>query len=176
MNRISFSSFPILVTERFALRQLTLEDDNEIFFLRSDNEVNKYLDRPTAKIIEDARQFINKINTSIAKNESIYWAVSLKDNPKLIGTVCLWNISDDGSNAEIGFELLPEFKGRGIMQEVIPVVINYAFGMMKLKSIDGQVDLDNVKSIKLMEKNGFTLREKLENTAIYSLHNPIKMG
>lgn len=55
------------------------------------------------------------------------------------------------------------------MQEVIPVVIKYGFEVMKLHSIDGEVDPRNVKSIKLMEKNGFQLGKKLENTDIYSL-------
>jgi len=171
MNRISFSPFPNLTTERFVLRQLTPEDDEKIFLLRSDKEINKYLDRPIAKIIEDARQFISKINTSFAKNESIYWAVSLKDNPKLIGTVCLWNISADGSNAEIGFELLPEFHGRGIMQEVLPAVIKFGFETMKINSISGEVDPLNMKSIKLMKKFGFIYKKRLENTEIYALQN-----
>ena len=148
MNRISFSPFPILATEHFVLRQLTPEDDNEIFFLRSDKEINKYLNRPIAKNTDDARKFIKKINTSISKNELIYWAVSFKDNSKLVGTVCLWNISTDGSNAEIGFELLTEFQGRGILQEVLPAVIKYVFETMNINFIAGEVDPLNMKSIK----------------------------
>jgi RimJ/RimL family protein N-acetyltransferase len=31
-------------------------------------------------------------------------------------------------------------QGKGIMQEVIPAVINYGFEVMKLKSINGEVD------------------------------------
>ena len=172
MSKINFTPFPLLTTERLTLRQLTLEDDNEIFRLRSDESVNKFLDRPIAKTIDDAIQFINKINKSIRKNELIYWAVTFKNHFKLIGTICLWNISDDCTSAEIGFELLPDHQGKGVMQAVLPIVIKYGFEIMKLNFIEGEVDPNNLKSIKLMEKNGFILQRRLKNTLIYSLQNP----
>jgi ribosomal-protein-alanine N-acetyltransferase len=172
MNKINSIPFPLLTTDRLILRQLILEDDNEIFLLRSDSEVNKYLDRPIAKTIDEARQFISKINNSIGKNELIFWAVCFKENPKLIATICLWNISEDTTTAEIGFELLPDYQGKGTMQEVLPIVIKYGFETMKLNSIEGEVDPNNSKSIKLMERNGFIFDKRLKNTEIYSVQNP----
>jgi len=171
MYKFTFTPFPNLITAHFNLRQLTLKDDNEIFLLRSDEKVNQFLDRPIAKTVDDARQFINKITTGIDKNKLIFWAISFKDRCKLIGTICLWNISDDDTKAEIGFELLPVYQGKRIIQEVLPIIIRYGFEMMRLKFIEGEVDPNNVKSIKLMEKNGFILKEKLSNTLIYSLQN-----
>jgi ribosomal-protein-alanine N-acetyltransferase len=102
----------------------------------------------------------------------IYWAITFNNQPNLIGTICLWNISDNGNIAEIGFELLPKFHGKEIMQEVLPIIINYGFETMGLNFIDGEVDPKNIKSIKLMEKNGFIYQKSLENTEIYSLQNP----
>jgi len=49
--------FPILTTERLTLRQLSTEDKEVIFKLRSDIETNKYLNRNPSKTIEDAIQF-----------------------------------------------------------------------------------------------------------------------
>lgn len=172
MQRIYFSQFPTLTSERLFLRQLTLEDANEIFRLRSDESVNKFLDRPIAKSMDDANQFTNKINDSIAKNELIYWAITLKNYFTLIGTICLWNISEDRTKAEIGFELLPDHQGKGIMREVLPIVIKFGFEIMKLNFIKGEVDPNNLTSIKLMEKNGFISHKRLQNTVIYSLQNP----
>jgi len=96
----------------------------------------------------------------------------LKGQPNLIGTICLWNISDKGTKAEIGFELLPEFHGKGTMQEVIPIIINYGFETMGLNFIDGEVDPKNLRSIKLMEKYGFVFNMRLKDMVIYSLRNP----
>jgi len=169
MAEINFTPFPSITTQRFKLRQLKMEDDNEIFAIRSDEDVAKYLDRPQAKTIDDARQFITKINNGIDKNEWIFWAIVPRNEHKLVGRVCLWNITEDKSTAEIGFELSPDAQGKGIMQEVLPKIIEYGFEEMNLQKIEGDVDPNNIKSIKLMEKYGFVYERKLENMLIYSL-------
>lgn len=171
MTEISFTPFPNLTTEHFNLRRLTQEDADEIFAIRSNVSVAKYLDRPIAKSIYEADHFIEKINNGIDKNESIYWVINFKNDSKFIGSICLWNILWEEMKAEIGFELFPEHQGKGIMQEVLPVIIKYGFGNMKLNEIEGEVDPENLKSIKIMTKNGFVLNRNLENTVVYSLKN-----
>jgi ribosomal-protein-alanine N-acetyltransferase len=109
--------FPVLTTERLTLRQLASGDERELFILRSDIEVNKYLDRPISKTIDDTRKFINKVNENIERNESLYWAIILTGKNALVGTVCLFGYSDENYKCEIGFELLPGFQGQGIMNE-----------------------------------------------------------
>lgn len=151
------------------MRQLRLADENEIFALRSDKRVNEFLDRPKANSIEDARQFINKINKGISSNELMYWGINLKNDLKLIGTICLWNISKEHFTAEMGYELQPGFQGKGIMQEAIIKIIDYGFAVMQLNSIDAETDPRNSSSIKLLERNGFVCTRKLTNTVIYSV-------
>lgn len=169
MDPINFFPFPKIETERFTLRQLKIEDENEIFALRSDEGVARYLDRPRAKSINDAREFIHKINSSISENELVYWAITQRGEDKVIGTICLWKISQQQAKAEIGFELLPAYQGRSIMQEVIPRVIEFGFKILNLKIIEGEVAPDNIKSIKLMERFGFKLKTTLNKTLLYVL-------
>ena len=153
-----FTPFPSLTTKNYSLRNLQLDDDHEIFALRSDDLINQYLDRPKANTLDDARSFISKIIENIGKNESIFWVVTPKDSARFLGTICLWNISRAEAKAEIGYELLRENHGKGIMQEIIPRVIQYAFEVMKLHSIEAELSPRNVKSVKLLEKNGFALQ------------------
>jgi ribosomal-protein-alanine N-acetyltransferase len=84
----NFFPFPVLQTERLILRQLSMQDEKEIFLLRSDESVNKHIDRPLATSLKDAQEFIKKINDYVAANESLYWAINFKNDKKLIGTVC----------------------------------------------------------------------------------------
>src|SRR5215216_3884918 len=70
MIDVSFTPFPFLTTENYALRNLMPEDAQEIFALRSSDEINKYLDRPKANTLDDARNFITKIIDGIAKERS----------------------------------------------------------------------------------------------------------
>ena len=155
MLQLNFTPFPNLITDRLVLRQLSVNDENEIFKLRSDESVNKYLSRSKANSVEEARAFINKINTSIHNNESLYWGITLKESSALVGTICLWNISKENETAEIGYELIPDSQGKGIMQEALLKVIEFGFENMKLKTIEAHTHPDNDSSTKLLEKNNF---------------------
>lgn len=154
LNR-TFTPFPILTTERLTLRQPGINDEREIFTLRSDSEINKYLDRPTANTIDEARNFINKVNENSNKNDSFYWAITFSDKNRLVGTICLFNFSDESDKCEIGFELLTNFQGNGIMKEAVEKVIDYAFNTIKVQKIEAFFHRDNRSSIKLLEKFSF---------------------
>lgn len=157
------------------------EDENEVFVLKSDEQVLQFLDSPKAKTVDEARQFIQKINAGITKNEWIMWAITPKDVDRLVGTVCLWNISQEASKADIGYELLPSFQGKGIMQEAVTAVIGYGFEHMELRSIRAVVSAENARSIELLERNHFvrkgmfkekqSYRDGIAEMAIYELTN-----
>ena len=151
----TLTPFPILTTERLTLRQLVINDDQEIFTLRSDGEINKYLDRQRSNTIDDARNFINKVNENINKGDSLYWAITLSDKNILVGTICLFGFSDENYKCEIGYELLTNFQGQGIMKEAVEKVIDYAFNTIKIQKIEASLHRDNQRSIKLLEKLTF---------------------
>ena len=176
MTTSIFTPFPILSTERLILRRLSDEDKNDIFLLRTDAEINKYLDRPRPTDISEVMDFIKKINSGIDNNEALYWAICLKEIPKLIGTICLWNFSADGQTAEIGYELKSEFQGQGIMHEAIDCIIRFGFDKISLKRIDAFTQQENTKSIGLLKRCNFLLEsEKIDEdhmlNRIYSLTN-----
>jgi ribosomal-protein-alanine N-acetyltransferase len=181
MPHIQFNPFPVLTTARLLLRQLTMEDEEEIYALRTDESVNRYLDRLKARTISDARKFIEKINNSIKNNELIIWGICLKQDPKLIGSICLWNIAKEDNKAEAGYELLPAYQGKGLMQEALAKVIDYGFDIMQLRTIEAFANVKNTQSAHLLEKlhftrdtlleNKLTGKEEYTNTIIYSLKN-----
>ena len=108
MLALNFDPFPLLSTERLLLRRIEESDVNEIFILRSDKRVMEFIERPAAKSIEEAALFIQKINDLIKNNEAIQWAVTCKNDNKLIGTICIWNISKENHRGEIGYVLHPD--------------------------------------------------------------------
>jgi [ribosomal protein S5]-alanine N-acetyltransferase len=154
---MKFFPFPELKTERLLLRQLSCADEEAIFFLRSDEKVNKYIDRPRPRDREQAMAFITDINHKIEEGTSIYWAISLKESSKAIGAICLWNFSADKKVAELGYELGPVFQGQGLMNEAVGCVMKYAFEQLGLTTIEAFTHKNNSSSIRLLEKRGFTL-------------------
>lgn len=155
MPVVSFTPFPVLFTEHLLLRELNLNDAPAIFSLRSDELVNKYLDRVKAKSIHDAEDFIRKINSGVRANQCMFWAICLKGQVNLCGTICLWNFSEQENKFEIGYELLPQFQGKGIMQEAITRIIEYGFYTLQLDRIEAWTLTQNTSSIKILERNRF---------------------
>lgn len=168
----NFSPFPQLVTDRLLLRRLSLDDAGEIFILRTDETVNKYLNRAKANSIEDANAFINKINLAIDANQSMFWAICLKEDTTLIGTICLWNFSEEDNKAEIGYELLPRFHGKGIMQEAFLKVVEFGFQTLGLNNIEAWTTLQNNSSKKIVERNGFSRNADLESRIDRNIEGP----
>jgi [ribosomal protein S5]-alanine N-acetyltransferase len=164
MQNRTFTPFPILTTARLTLRQLVINDEQEIFALRSDSEINKYLDRKIANTIDDARNFINNVNENINKNDSVYWAITFSDRNILVGTICLFGFSDENGSCEIGYELLTNFQGQGIMKEAVEKVIAYAFNTIRVQKIEAFFHRDNQSSIKLLEKFSFRNSKETDKT------------
>jgi len=172
MTAISFLPFPQIITERLSLRQLRLNDAKEIFALRTNEIVNKYLNRSKPTSLEDAKDFIKKINLGINADEWIYWAICLKKHKKLSGTICLWNFSDEENKAEIGYELLPQFHGKGIMQEAFSKVVEFGFVTLQLDMIEACTMLQNENSIKILERNHFKRDTGLESKIDRTIEGP----
>lgn len=159
---INFDPFPVISTERLVLRALTLTDSEELLKLRSDERVNRYLDRPPTITIEQAEAFIHKIAQVVHNRDGIYWVISRKDEPSLIGTICYWNFNTDKASADIGYELMPAHQGQGFMTEALQAVIDYGFDNMRLKMIVALTHPDNETSARALKSTRFVLDERYE--------------
>ena len=132
-----------------------MADVDDLLKLRTDKGVNRYLNRAATATIEDVKAYVEKIDGLLNDNKSFYWVLCLKTDNKLIGTICLWNFSDEGDIADLGYELSPEFQGMGLMQEAAESVIDYGFNVAGLKIILGVTHPDNERSAALLKRNGF---------------------
>jgi ribosomal-protein-alanine N-acetyltransferase len=152
---INFNPFPNLETERLLLRRVNNNDVNEIFVLRSDTEIMKYIPRPLVKNKEEALEHIATINTKIDSNEGINWGITIKGNNTLIGIIGFYRIEIENYRAEIGYILHPNHSGKGIVSEAVKKLLEYGFNTMKLHSTIGVISPENYASAKVLEKNGF---------------------
>lgn len=170
------------MTGRLTLRHLGEQDAPALFALRSDPAVMRYIGRPLATSVEEILEKIRQIDGQLHANDAIMWAITLRDEPALIGTICFWNIQKENDRAEVGYLLHPDFQGKGIMQEALEAVVDYGFRRMNLHSVEAHVDPGNAPSIKLLEKNGFVreayfkenhcFQGEFLDTAVYSILAP----
>ena len=160
---MKFIPFPEITTERLFLRRINESDWDVILFLRSDKTINKFIKRPESERTKnkaDALKFIKKINDGIESNNFISWGITLKENSKIIGTICLWNFSKDNKKAEVGYDLNPLFHRKGIMSEALKNIMAFGFNELRVNNIEAFTHEGNESSKNLLKKNGFILVEQ----------------
>jgi ribosomal-protein-alanine N-acetyltransferase len=167
MPEFNFTPFPVIETERLLLRRVTIDDANDIFILRSNPETMKFIPRPLLKSAEDALVLIAEIESKINTNVGINWAITLKDNPKLLGIIGYYRMQPENYRAEIGYILVPEFHGKGIIPEAVNRLIIYGFEDLKLHSIEAVIDPENYASEKVLQKCGFVKEAHFKESEFY---------
>jgi len=167
MLEFNFHPFPVIETDRLLLRRITIDDVKEVFELRSNPETMKYIPRPLVKNNEDALEHIAMIEEKIETNVGINWGITSKDNPKLLGIIGYYRMQPENYRAEIGYMLLPEFHGKGIIPEAVNVLIKYGFENLKLHSIEAVIDPENFASEKVLQKCGFVKEAHLKESEFW---------
>jgi len=158
--------FPELTTGRFLLRQITLADQQVVFKGLSDPQVIKYygISYTSFEATADQMKFYDEL---LKEETGIWWAICFKKNPAEMIGACGFNYRNrEHKKIEIGYWLLPEYFGKGIMSETIPEIIRYAFTEMDIHRIEALVEDGNNYSTKLLKKLGFTYEGTLTDSEI----------
>jgi ribosomal-protein-alanine N-acetyltransferase len=160
MAKINFSSFPTLKTDRLVLRKLVKSDAETVFALRTDKDINKFIERPPERQEKNGLEFITRIDKGLANNSFVNWAISYKSESKLLGTICLWNFSEDKKIAEVGYNLIMQQHGKGIMSEALKAVLDYGFNTLNFETIEAFTHKNNTASVNLLLKQDFKCDDK----------------
>lgn len=146
-------------TERLILKEINENHAEDILKIRSNKVVNRFVKRIPPKTNYDALDFILTIKKRVENKETSYWGISLKNQINLIGTICLYRFSEDRKEAEVGYELLPDYHRKGIMSESLKAVLNFGFNELYLDEILAFTNKFNEKSKSLLLKHQFILEE-----------------
>lgn len=167
MLTINFHPFKNLETNRLLLRRVAETDVAEIMELRGNEQTMKYIPRPLVTNTDEALAHVTMINNKIENNEGINWAITIKGNPKLIGIIGHYRIQPENYRCEIGYMILPEYWGKGIVTEAIKVVLEYGFEDLQMHSIEAVIDPENKASEQVLLKNGFVKEAHILENEFY---------
>ena len=146
-----FDPYPVIETERLLLRKVTMDDAEDVFLLRTNEEAMKYINKPKLLSIDDAKELIKKMNIS----DRIQWGITIKNENKIIGTIGYHRIEKEHYRAEIGYMLDPEYWNTGLMSEALTKAIGFGFTKMGLHSIEAVINPGNTASRAILKKFGF---------------------
>jgi [ribosomal protein S5]-alanine N-acetyltransferase len=155
MLTIHLPTFPILTTDRLVLRELRPSDAEQVFAMRSDPLVMQHVNRPLATTIEDAHALIERVTNTVAVNDAVQWAITLREDDTFIGLIGFWRIVKEHHYAELGYTLSREHWGKGYMSEAISAVVDFGLSTLGFHRVEAITRPANIGSIRALEKNGF---------------------
>lgn len=146
--------FPTIKTDRLLLRRFIDTDLENVFKGLSHPDIIKHYG-VSFRTLEDTKEQMTWFENLEKEETGIWFAVCSKDNNTFYGAVGLNSLNKEHKKAEIGFWLLTDFWGQGIMKEAIPLICDYGFDKLGLHRIEGFVESDNTNSKKAMSKLNF---------------------
>ncbi|MCQ2482823.1 MAG: GNAT family N-acetyltransferase [Clostridia bacterium] len=150
-----YNGTPVLESDRLILRRFTLDDAQAMYEnWASDTEVTRYLSWPAHTNPDITRQLISFWIDNY-KNENFFtWAIVLKEDNTLVGSISVIELNDIIESAEIGYCMGKKWWGKGYMPEALGEVIAYLFDEVGVNRIYAGHDVNNPKSGRVMSKAG----------------------
>ncbi len=152
----------ILSTERLTISKITLKDASFLRELMNDKDWIQNIGDREIHSDEDAENHIKeRFFKSYDEFGFGFYVLRLKSNNERIGTAGL--IDRDGiEGIEIGYGLLPAYRGKGFAFEATQAIFNYAKNDLMLDKLVAIVNPLNKKSIVLLEKLGLRFEKMVQ--------------
>lgn len=141
-------------TDRLIVRDMTLDDLDQVAKIWGDIDVGKYLSDPYYKDGDDLRDCFKNgvLDNSIYWSDDFYFVLLDKINNQIIGTACTRRM--DGDIWGIGYTFKKEFWGKGLGTGLISALEKFIKSRGG-KFISADVAKENIGSLKACYKNAF---------------------
>lgn len=170
-----FSSNNEILTERLLLRKMSRKDAFDMYEYSRNPEVTKYLTWDIHPSLEFTRNYLKYIEKQYKERKFYDWALVLRDNNKMIGTVGYTRFDIPSSSAEVGYVLNPDYWGMGLAAEALKAVIKFSFENLSLNRVEARYMSDNYSSRRVMEKCGM-IYEGMARESMFVKNKYISVG
>jgi RimJ/RimL family protein N-acetyltransferase len=151
-----------LETSRLRLIELDKEVLRDIHELHSNPKVDEFNTLGIPENIFTTERLMNEwLEQSVAMPRISYvFQIRLADSDKFVGLIAL-NLGKPGfKSAEIWYKTLPNFWGKGYSTERVEAILNFGFRNLNLHRIEAGCAVDNIASVKVLQKTGFSKEGK----------------
>ncbi len=105
----------------------------------------------------DTEIFIDKIIEKSTNKTYFPYVIIDTSNQEFVGFIDVKSIDWNIPKAEIGYFIDKKYTGKGIVENVLNLIINHFFNKLKFVKLLLRIHQDNKSSIRLAEKCGFTI-------------------
>ncbi len=161
-----------LETDRLVIRRLEADDINDEFELRSQKDTclnNGY--EPFEELNDEFGEFFNTL-----LEEQTRYAIELKDNNKMIGSIHLER-KDDRAVVyyDMGYSISEDYRRKGYAYEATTALMQYCFGELDIPLMTASTSYWNDKSMKLLDKLGFESEGVVHKAMNHEILGPVDM-
>jgi RimJ/RimL family protein N-acetyltransferase len=149
------SELPRLQGQRIALRALVDEDAPALLAIFGDPEVIKYWVSPSLRDLGAAKELVGEIRQKFNTRRVFQWGIVLLETDEVIGTCGLGSVFLAHRRAEVGFVLRRTRWGQGLATEALRILLTFCFETLDLHRIEADVDPQNERSLRVLERQGF---------------------
>jgi RimJ/RimL family protein N-acetyltransferase len=163
---------PLLETQRLLLRPLALHDASAVQRLAGTREVaDTTISIPHPYSEQQAWQWIAGLPDLLARGKGVVFALQLKRDGLLTGTIGLRDIDPEHSQAELGFWLGVEYWRQGYATEAARAVVTFGFRELGLNRIYAYYMVRNPASGRVLAKIGMQqeglLRQRVRKWGVF---------
>jgi ribosomal-protein-alanine N-acetyltransferase len=155
--------FPELQTERFLLQQILHEDQPFIFEGLSHPQVIPHYG-VQYKTLEETGAQMRYYSQLEREDTGTWWKIVDRWTFEKLGAIGYNNYLAQHHKCEVGYWLLPQHWGKGIVSEVFQCMITHLFDAKKIHRIEAVVEEGNVTSSKVVDKAGFVFEGTLRDS------------
>jgi len=145
--------FPQIETARLRLRVLVPEDAETLSTIWSDPEVTKFIPIILFRTKEETKEFIPLTRQRWEERGFGMFAVMTRENDTMIGYCGLQFLNGTGE-VEIYYGFSKDAWDQGFATEAARAVLRFGFEQVKLESIAGVTQPENIASKNVLEKIG----------------------
>ena len=156
------SIFPLITTERLILRDFIEAGAVAVFEMFSDDRVTEFYDVGSFSSIEQANKLVsaNMRRNAAQDGSCLRWAICLSDNSMTtIGSCGFHSTNKEFQSIEIGYELHPDYWGKGYAFEAISEMLRFCFAQnvpFHVNRVSATTNLDSLRSIALLRRLSFS--------------------
>jgi [ribosomal protein S5]-alanine N-acetyltransferase len=155
MRLTAARKFPTLSTRRLTLRVPTAADAAAFQVLLSIPDVTRHSNWPDAPSKAQGERYLRWMSKLYASGKGCAWIIEDRDSGTLIGAIRFNRFEKKWKFGEIGYELHPDFWGKGLMTEAVHAAVACGHQTFRLNRIEAWTLPGNAASDRVLEKTGF---------------------
>ncbi len=144
-----------IITKRLKLVEITLTDLNAVHELHSLPKVDEFNTLGIPSSIKETEKLLNSWIEAINTKTLFVFKIVDNENDQFIGLFGVKMGKPNYWSSEVWYKLHPFSWNKGFATEALDAVLEFCFNDLKLHRIEAGCAIDNIASIKVLEKVGF---------------------